>query len=132
MYTNQTASPGDTRVPAPHCSHPVGEATRDTCQYLRALERLHDWVEHARGIHQSGRWERELMGRLWQIQAELSYALDHCPNHPVPPDVFASVYATSEVTVTERTTSWSSTTEISTSESTTTDCSVSDSSASEG
>jgi hypothetical protein len=37
-------------------------------------------VELAEQAHASGDGERQLLGQLWVLQAELSYALDHCPN----------------------------------------------------
>lgn len=80
MYTNQAAIPGEAAAPEQHCRHAPGEAATDTCQYLRALARIALWVERASEAHESGRSERQQLGDLWLLHAQLSYALDHCPN----------------------------------------------------
>jgi hypothetical protein len=37
-------------------------------------------VALAEQAHANGDGERQLLGQLWVLQAELSYALDHCTN----------------------------------------------------
>lgn len=80
MHTNQAASPGAYIPHGRGCAHAPGEATLDTCHYLRMLERISDWITRAREMHASGGDERRLVGELWLLQAELSTALDFCPN----------------------------------------------------
>jgi hypothetical protein len=79
MYTNQDAEPHRTR--AEHaCAHASGEATAETCAYLRLLREVRLWVERAEAGHRAGDAARAQLGALWVLQARLSYALDACPN----------------------------------------------------
>jgi hypothetical protein len=80
MYTNQVIEPGTECAPERRCLHEPGQATAQTCAYLQALARIGAWVELAEQAHAGGDGERQLLGQLWVLQAELSYALDHCPN----------------------------------------------------
>jgi hypothetical protein len=80
MYTNQIVVPGTECAPERRCLHEPGQATAQTCAYLRALARIGAWVALAERAHANGDGERQLLGQLWVLQAELSYALDHCPN----------------------------------------------------
>jgi hypothetical protein len=80
MYTNQSAVPGSHHRPEADCQHAPCRGTTETCAYLQALARVREWVGRAEQAHASGKGERELMGRLWMLQAELSFALDHCTN----------------------------------------------------
>lgn len=80
MHTNQAAAPGTSIPRGRACTHTPGVATLDTCHYLRTLERISVWITKARELHMAGGDERRLMGELWILQAELSTALDLCPN----------------------------------------------------
>ena len=80
MHTNQAAAPGTSVPRGRGCTHTPGAATLETCHYLRTLERISAWITRARDNHLSGGDERKLMGELWLLQAELSTALDFCPN----------------------------------------------------
>jgi hypothetical protein len=90
MYTNQDAAPDHTRAERA-CTHAAGEATTETCAYLRLLRDVRLWAEHAEAMHGTGDPARAHLGTLWVLQARLSYALDACPNttmplHAVAPD----------------------------------------------
>jgi hypothetical protein len=79
MYTNQDVAPHASA--ALHaCAHPAGRATLDTCRYLRALDALRAWADRSAAIHNDPDAQRESIGALWLLQAELAYAHDHCPN----------------------------------------------------
>ena len=80
MYTNQAALP-EHELSHAQCHHEPGKATVENCRYLRALKRLHAWVDRAEQAHACGDCKRESIGELWLINAELAHALDHCPNH---------------------------------------------------
>lgn len=80
MHTNQAAAPGASIPHGRGCAHTPGAATVENCHYLRTLERISVWIGRARDLHTSGGDERHLMGELWLLQAELSTALDFCPN----------------------------------------------------
>jgi hypothetical protein len=80
MYTNQEATPGVEQFAERGCIHLPGMGTAQTCAYLRALARIEDWTEQASRAHAACEGERELLGLLWVLHAELAYALDHCPN----------------------------------------------------
>jgi hypothetical protein len=87
MLTNQSADLGISEQPELCCSHAPGGATVGNCAYLRALERLRAWTDRASQEHQAGNSDRRLIGELWMLQAEVSSALDRCPNVtalPVP------------------------------------------------
>jgi hypothetical protein len=79
MYTNQDATPGQT-TPPHACRHAPGRTDAEHCRYLRALDALRAWIGRAEQAHAGGACRREQVGELWMLQAELSYALDHCPN----------------------------------------------------
>ena len=80
MYTNQAAKL-DNPIPRElGCAHSPGAATVENCRYLRVLERISIWIARARDTHTEGGDERPLLGELWLLQAELSTALDYCPN----------------------------------------------------
>lgn len=80
MITNQSAVPEHFRSEDGVCSHAPGCADEANCAYARGLGRLRAWLERAEAAHRSGEDERRMIGELWQIQAELSCALDRCPN----------------------------------------------------
>jgi hypothetical protein len=80
MYTNQAAIPGDPAAPGLGCDHQPGAATTANCRYLRVVERMTLCLGRARDAHLAQRIERPMLGELWQLQAELFTALDHCPN----------------------------------------------------
>lgn len=80
MYTNQDAAPTQTES-LQACTHAPGAAELDSCRYLRALAMLRAWTERAEEAHRRDDCRRERLGELWVLQGQLSYALDHCPNH---------------------------------------------------
>lgn len=87
MHTNQSADLEASRPPELCCQHAPGAATLENCAYLRALERLRAWTERAGDGHREGTSDRRIIGELWLLQAEVSAALDRCPNTaalPVP------------------------------------------------
>lgn len=83
MYTNQDAAPQATRA-AQACTHASGEATPETCAYLRLLRDVLAWTARAEATHRAGVSAHAQLGELWVLQARLSYALDHCPNTEAP------------------------------------------------
>jgi len=85
MQTNQSADLSTTLPPPLRCQHAPGEATPETCAYLRALERLRARTDQAFVDHRAGRSERQLVGDFWRLHAEMATALDQCPDlAPVP------------------------------------------------
>ena len=80
MYTNQAANPGEPASPGLGCDHLPGAASAANCRYLRVLERMTLCLARARDAHLAQSVERSLLGEIWQLQAELFTALDHCPN----------------------------------------------------
>jgi hypothetical protein len=90
MYTNQSAIPESHHRSEAHCQHAPGRGTTETCAYLRALARVREWVDRAERAHASGEGERALMGRLWMLQADVSFALDHCTNMHEGADVLVA------------------------------------------
>ncbi|HEX6121673.1 MAG TPA: hypothetical protein VFY89_00860 [Ktedonobacterales bacterium] len=87
MYTNQSADLEGSRPPDLRCCHAPGAATEENCAYLRALARLRAHIEQAERAHRAGQADRRLIGELWLLHAEVSTALDACPNTvsaPIP------------------------------------------------
>lgn len=96
MYTNQSAIPSDPGGSGLGCDHLPGAATAANCRYLRVLERMTLCLARARDAHLAQSVERSVLGEIWQLQAELFTALDHCPNARVYQETslysFASVH----------------------------------------
>jgi hypothetical protein len=80
MRTNQSANPGDPRVPELRCRHAKGAARPETCAYLRALERLRQWIDRAEQAHVRGDDTPLQIEELWLLMAEISTAFDLCPD----------------------------------------------------
>lgn len=80
MFTNQAAVPDEYLAEELRCHHAPGAADETNCAYVRALARLRAWVSRAEETHRTGKDDRQVIGDLWRIQAELACALDRCPN----------------------------------------------------
>lgn len=84
MYTNQAIDLDDVRVPGLRCHHAPGEATPETCAYLRAVERVRSWAERAEDTLSAGQSDQRpgqrQLSELWLLFADVSAAHDCCPN----------------------------------------------------
>lgn len=81
MYTNQSADPAQLHLPPLACRHAPGEASAETCTYLRVIERVRAWTDRAEQAQRDGRSQRLLLGELFLLFAEAQTAHDLCPDH---------------------------------------------------
>lgn len=87
VQTNQTADPQMPQLPELACTHAPGEASAQTCAFLRGIERVRAWADRAEHAHRSRRARPEraerapLDGELWLLFAEVQGAYDRCPDH---------------------------------------------------
>jgi len=81
MHTNQAADPTNPWPPDLACRHAPGEASEDTCAYMRTIERVRAWADRAEQAHRDGRADSRHLGELWLIFAEASTAHELCPDH---------------------------------------------------